>query len=833
MVSYKFELDYRPIAEIIKQPVRLFLKDCQMVEANQEKERGNLTFDEFVRRKPELTVLTDHPLTPAKAFKADTFNFRYKLGPVYDILRHPDTKTPAAILISGGWGTGKTSAMKWLQGLLDKWNETAGSKDIKVRPIWFYPWKYDNKDDVRRGLIAEVIINAVYIRNPENKKIIISSKKILTGLKLLGSFGLNVVSDLLSASEYEIPMIPGLKISGEALKEIREHFSDATHPEAAFLNELEEAMKYWVKESLGMNQRMVIFIDDLDRCMPDIALQVLEALKLYLNIPNLIFVLGVDKQVIGNLVVEHYTKLGLMKKKEEVDSEEDEKGRKKDEDKAKLYLSKMFQVEVELGPTEQQISDFFEKQLMDIPYWIKGLKDWEQELFRDLVLRFAGRNPREVKRLLNSALMKGAGSVLIKKEGIRFNQGLQLFFVRKILDERYTMASEAGSKRGIDFFVHWSQTIFEGRKRDSSFPTTVNVPSDFGKEPQKELDITEKSRRRLDKVFVPFAREEYHELLRNPRFSDLLHLLADEDLGRLMQIEFPSEEQAEEIAAIVGKSKDADIVREAVARKLKKKSDELIDDDYRKIKQLSLYGSGISNLTPLKELTNLQTLTIEGTMLTHISPLAYLTNLQELNLKNTQVSDVRPLVSLANLQWLDLSGIQISDVDPLVYLTNLKKLYLVGTQVSDLSPLASLINLQTLSLDDTQVSDVGPLASLTNLLRLSLDGTQVSDVGPLASLTNLQVLKLSDTQVTDVSPLASLTNLQGLSLFHTKVSDVGPLASLIRLQELELTDTLVSDISPLTSLISLRMLRIFSSPPVSNEQVAEILLALPNCRIIR
>ncbi len=88
---------------------------------------------------------------------------------------------------------------------------------------------------------------------------------------------------------------------------------------------------------------MVIFIDDLDRCMPEIALQVLEALKLYLNIEKLIFVVGVDKTVIDKLVKEHYKQLGL------------------DEDKSKNYLAKMFQVEVQVEPSEQQISDFLDE----------------------------------------------------------------------------------------------------------------------------------------------------------------------------------------------------------------------------------------------------------------------------------------------------------------------------------------------------------------------------------------------------------------------------------------------------------------------------------------
>jgi len=99
-------------------------------------------FETFARRKPELTVLTDHPLTDKQTkefFDLDPFNFRFKLGPVYDILRHPDTKTPTAILISGGWGTGKTSAMKWLHALLGEWNKQKPSnvpnkEYLKVRP---------------------------------------------------------------------------------------------------------------------------------------------------------------------------------------------------------------------------------------------------------------------------------------------------------------------------------------------------------------------------------------------------------------------------------------------------------------------------------------------------------------------------------------------------------------------------------------------------------------------------------------------------------------------------------------------------------------------------
>jgi hypothetical protein len=67
-----------------------------MKKAKKKAERRDLPFDEFVKWPPEFAVLTDQPLTPEQteaAFEADTFDFRYKLGPLYDILRSADTKT--------------------------------------------------------------------------------------------------------------------------------------------------------------------------------------------------------------------------------------------------------------------------------------------------------------------------------------------------------------------------------------------------------------------------------------------------------------------------------------------------------------------------------------------------------------------------------------------------------------------------------------------------------------------------------------------------------------------------------------------------------------------
>jgi len=444
-----------------------------MAKAKKKTEPRDLTFEEFVQRPPELTVLTDHPLTGEEieeTFADDPFNFCYKLGPAFDVLRHSGTKTPAAILISGGWGTGKTSAMKWLEYMLQKWNKTDPSGGTKVRTVWFYPWKYDNKEDVRRGLIAEVIINSIDVKTATTQTVINASKQF--GLFLGKSF-LHVLASIklkaqVSADGGQVKPQVGAEVDLASIKEILAEYQQAAHPEKAFLNEFERTLERWIKDTLDQDERMVVFIDDLDRCMPEIALQVLEALKLYLNIEKLIFVLGVDKDVVGRLVVEHYRKLGLVEKKEKEELSDDKDRRLKAEDKARLYLSKMFQLEIELSPKEEQVRKFLDKYLARIPYWSKKLSPEHQKLFRGLVLTLAGRNPREVKRILNSALMSGGGIQMMKveegKPELKFEQGLQDFFIRKLLQKpQYErLAAMIDTDEGRRFLSVWSQVACEG-----------------------------------------------------------------------------------------------------------------------------------------------------------------------------------------------------------------------------------------------------------------------------------------------------------------------------------------------------------------------------------
>jgi hypothetical protein len=134
---------------------------------------------------------------------------------------------------------------------------------------------------------------------------------------------------------------------------------------------------------------------------------------------------------------------------------------------------------------------------------------------------------------------------------------------------------------------------------------------------------------------------------------------------------------------------------------------------------------------------------------------AYTSNSQEANeilldtndidLSNKQISDITPLKYLTNLTGLNLSGNQVSDLTPLQYLSNLIYLNLSDNQISELTPLQSLINLETLYLDNNLISEITPLQSLTHLTDLRLTDNQISNLTSLNYLNNLQNLELNLT----------------------------------------------------------------------------------------
>jgi plasmid stabilization system protein ParE len=142
--------------------------------------------------------------------------------------------------------------------------------------------------------------------------------------------------------------------------------------------------------------RVVVFVDDLDRCLPPNALEVLESMKLFFDLPGFVFVVGLDEQIVDRAVRSKLSADGGAA------DESDPSERLK---LGQEYVKKIFQVPYALPPVPSSGLD----QLLESMYREAGLGPEQINDLRARVRPFLdfiaieGRiNPREVKRFINA-----------------------------------------------------------------------------------------------------------------------------------------------------------------------------------------------------------------------------------------------------------------------------------------------------------------------------------------------------------------------------------------------------------------------------------------------
>jgi hypothetical protein len=655
--------------------------------------------------------------------KVDKFNLAPRLQPFIDSVRDPGLSTPYAMMVTGGWGTGKTSAMRWLSSYLARQTDRKEG-DCEVDVCWFYPWKYQNEEDVWKGLIAEVILASMACQDVTTEKVVTAARQV--GKFLGGSF-VRLLSGLtLKAGDAKAGGEASYSLK-DALSGVIEEYSKHVTPQDAYYNQFEQVLKDWIGGIYSDKRRMVVFIDDLDRCLPEVALKVLEAIKLYLNIEHLVFVAGVDKTVINAVVAKRYEDMvGEERLKEENMA-----------DKARQYLDKMFQVEVSIPPHDLQVKGFLEEQL-EKSNLLSAILPKYKDIVKEAILRMGSNNPRSVIRALNSAIMgfqQSGGSELVRTQRVQHElikaicSGLPIKQFKRC-HEMLTIKADR------DFFRRWHATVV---KLDYRALTEQDVQS---RKDQKERGKEEEQRPAKGSQSSE-TKTELFELYDDPAFEEYRDYLTVHALGILMIIpfvDFVSEEtQAPQLPSLP--EDDLLWLREILAERRGLTVAEITDQYLREIKQLNLEGCDVSDADceSLAKLKNLTKLWLNGNHITDAGcdSLAKLENLTLLSLDNNKITDAGcdSLAKLENLTLLSLDNNKITD--------------------AGCDSLAKLENLTYLSLSDSAITDAGcySLAKLENLTYLVLNGNQITDEGchSLAKLENLKYLLLSNNQITDAA----------------------------------------------------------------------------------
>lgn len=230
-----------------------------------------------------------------------------------------DKLLPLSLGVFGGWGIGKSSTLNLVDRLLTQ------NKD-KYLIVRFDAWLYQDFDDARAALMS-VISSALIKAAPEGlqeragKLLKRVNKLRLLGLLVEG--GAAVVGLPTFGAASRLVEAGGKAIDGKLDQEDAEHavtdvkelgaqagklITPAAEKEpseeiAAFRREFGEVLK-------GLDRKLVVFIDNLDRCLPANTIHTLEAIRLFLFLPNTAFVIAADEDMVRHAVTEHFSDPG-------------------------------------------------------------------------------------------------------------------------------------------------------------------------------------------------------------------------------------------------------------------------------------------------------------------------------------------------------------------------------------------------------------------------------------------------------------------------------------------------------------------------------------------
>lgn len=283
----------------------------------------------------------------------DLLNFSEFVEPLADLIEK--RQTPRTIGIYGEWGSGKTSFLLQLDNHLKK------GKDIS--PIWFNAWKY-NKDENLWSALIQTIINQSGKQGGYLSKLVIKYRlwrfrtdlgagaretarvivnlivrAIIIFLCVIAGIETTQISGALNAffTAHNLISITSLPVILTAVviiigiiaadptklwelfvggihfdyKKFERELSYRQH--IAFYDQFSADFKRLVGLLMLQKPRkpLVIIIDDMDRCLPENQLQILENIKVFLDDTQCIFIIGVDKTVVEWAIDAKYREIGI------------------------------------------------------------------------------------------------------------------------------------------------------------------------------------------------------------------------------------------------------------------------------------------------------------------------------------------------------------------------------------------------------------------------------------------------------------------------------------------------------------------------------------------
>jgi len=295
----------------------------------------------------------------------DLLGFDYLVDSLEVVLTQPGL-LPLTVGVLGDWGSGKTSLLQMAQERLDA---TEG-----FVTVFFSPWRYEAYEDVKAALI-DTILKRLVDEIPEGEA---DKKKLLDRLRGMAArmrtgtaaAAKSLVAAGLTYGAAHAGLPPELVVpTGAALVAGATAAEQAPPqaPEDDTIPSVEDSVTNFRQEfkqlldELEHVKAVVVFIDDLDRCLDHTVIFVFEAIRLFLQVSTTAFVLAANRDIVQAAIERRYPA-----------------AHEGDPALGRDYLEKIIQVEITVPPLSEPEAETY----LNLLFAGLRLKDGQMEQLR-------------------------------------------------------------------------------------------------------------------------------------------------------------------------------------------------------------------------------------------------------------------------------------------------------------------------------------------------------------------------------------------------------------------------------------------------------------------
>jgi len=193
------------------------------------------------------------------------------------------------LALNGEWGTGKTTFVRMWQGSLEQAN---------YKTIYFNAWENDFENEPLTALLGE-LKKLVDDKNDTYRSLL--KKGVIISKNILPALAKGVISKYMDTGVTLDAIEKSIDAATDILDQEVQEYVNKKQGLVDFKHELEKYIK-----ANNYGKPVVFIIDELDRCRPDYAVEVLEKVKHFFSVQGIAFVLSIDKIQLGNSIQGYY-----------------------------------------------------------------------------------------------------------------------------------------------------------------------------------------------------------------------------------------------------------------------------------------------------------------------------------------------------------------------------------------------------------------------------------------------------------------------------------------------------------------------------------------------